>query len=70
MLTTYLKTPAALVRYRSSPAGPHLDRFVGWLETQGYQPLDNDLERILFPDSLLQGIIAFHFAGDRLFHHL
>jgi site-specific recombinase XerD len=38
MLTTYLKTPAALVRYRSSPAGPHLDGFVNWLETQGYQP--------------------------------
>jgi integrase/recombinase XerD len=37
MLTTYLKTPAALGRYRSSPAGPHLDGFVGWLETQGYQ---------------------------------
>src|SRR4051794_36156847 len=38
MLTTYLKTPSALVRYRSSPAGPHLDEFVDWLETQGYQP--------------------------------
>ena len=38
MLTTYLKTPATLVRYRSSPAGPHLDGFVDWLETQGYQP--------------------------------
>ena len=33
MLTTYLKTPAALVRYRSSLAGPHLDGFVRWLET-------------------------------------
>jgi integrase/recombinase XerD len=38
MLTTYLKTPSALVRYRSSLAGPHLDGFVDWLETQGYQP--------------------------------
>jgi site-specific recombinase XerD len=38
MLTTYLKTPATLVRYRSSPAGPHLDGFVDWLEAQGYQP--------------------------------
>jgi integrase/recombinase XerD len=38
MLTTYLKTPATLVRYRSSPAGPHLDGFVDWLETQGYHP--------------------------------
>ena len=28
MLTTYLKTPSTLVRYRSSPAGPHLDGFV------------------------------------------
>jgi hypothetical protein len=38
MLTTYLKTPVALGRYRSSPAGPHLDGFVGRLQTQGYQP--------------------------------
>jgi site-specific recombinase XerD len=38
MLTTYLKSPSALVRYRSSPAGPYLDGFVDWLETQGYQP--------------------------------
>src|SRR5947199_10384258 len=38
MLTTYLKTPSALVRYRSSPAGPHLDAFVDWLESQGYRP--------------------------------
>ncbi len=38
MPTTYLKTPAALVSYRSSPAGPHLDGFVDWLETQGYGP--------------------------------
>ena len=38
MLTTYLKTPSTLVRYRSSPAGPHLDGFVYWLEAQGYQP--------------------------------
>jgi site-specific recombinase XerD len=38
MLTTYLKSPSALVRYRSSPAGPHLDAFVDWLESQGYQP--------------------------------
>ena len=37
MLTTYLKTPSTLVRYRSSPAGPHLDGFVDWLEAQGYQ---------------------------------
>jgi hypothetical protein len=35
MLTTYLKSTPALVRYRSSPAGPHLDGFVDWLETQG-----------------------------------
>ena len=38
MLTTYLKTPLTLERYRSGPAGPHLETFVSWLETQGYQP--------------------------------
>jgi integrase/recombinase XerD len=38
MLATYFKTPSTLVRYRSSPAGPHLDAFVDWLENQGYQP--------------------------------
>jgi hypothetical protein len=38
MLSTYLKTSSTLVRYRSSPAGPHLDGFVDWLKTQGYQP--------------------------------
>src|SRR4051794_8547023 len=32
MLTAYLKTQSALVRYRSSPARPHLDGFVDWLE--------------------------------------
>jgi hypothetical protein len=37
-MTTYLKTPSALVRYRSSLAGPHLDGFVGWLETKGINP--------------------------------
>ena len=38
MLTTYLKTPSTQGRYGSSPAGPYLDGFVDWLETQGYQP--------------------------------
>jgi integrase/recombinase XerD len=38
MLTTYLKDPLALERYRSEPAGPHLDAFIGWLEQRGYQP--------------------------------
>jgi hypothetical protein len=28
MLTTYLKTPLTLARYRIGPAGPHLERFV------------------------------------------
>lgn len=37
MLTTYLKTPRTVARYRSGPAGPHLEPFVGWLEAQGYQ---------------------------------
>jgi site-specific recombinase XerD len=38
MLTTYLKEPLTLERYRSEPAGPHLDAFLGWLEQRGYQP--------------------------------
>jgi integrase/recombinase XerD len=38
MLTTYLKNPLTLERYRSEPAGPHLDAFLGWLEQRGYQP--------------------------------
>ncbi|HEY5869882.1 MAG TPA: tyrosine-type recombinase/integrase [Candidatus Tectomicrobia bacterium] len=38
MLTTYLKTPLTLERYRSGPAGPHLETFLSWLETHGYQP--------------------------------
>ncbi len=38
MLTTYLKTPQTLERYRSGPAGPHLEPFVCWLDAQGYQP--------------------------------
>jgi site-specific recombinase XerD len=37
MLTTYLKTPPTLERYRLGPAGLHLDGFVDWLESQGYQ---------------------------------
>ena len=37
MLTTYVKTPRALEQYRSGPAGPHLDAFIGWLEERGYQ---------------------------------
>ena len=38
MLATYLKKPRTLERYRSGPAGPHLDRFTDWLEERGYQP--------------------------------
>ena len=37
MLSTYLKRPHTLERYRSGPAGPHLDPFTGWLEARGYQ---------------------------------
>jgi integrase/recombinase XerD len=36
MLTTYVKTPLALEQYRSGPAGPHLDAFIGGLEERGY----------------------------------
>src|SRR5262245_19715191 len=37
MLTTHLKTPGTVERYRSGLAGPHLDAFAGWLEAQRYQ---------------------------------
>ncbi len=37
MLTTYVTTSQALEQYRSGPAGPHLDAFIGWLEERGYQ---------------------------------
>jgi hypothetical protein len=48
MLTTYLKTPLPLARYRIGPAGPHLDRVTEWLEARGYQP-----DRVLH---LLRGV--------------
>ena len=37
MLAIYLKKPLTLERYRSGPAGPHLDQFTDWLEARGYQ---------------------------------
>jgi hypothetical protein len=37
MLNAYLKKPLTRERYRSSPAGPHLDAFIFWLEQRGYQ---------------------------------
>jgi hypothetical protein len=37
MLMTYLKHAVTLERYRSTPAGPHLDAFIGWLNARGYQ---------------------------------
>ena len=59
MLTTYLKTPWTVARYRSGPAGLHLETFVSWLEAQGYQP------RHIF--HLLRGVHRFscwaHSAG-------
>jgi len=59
MLTTYLKTPLTLERYRVGPAGPHLDQFTDWLEARGYQP-----DRVLH---LLRGVHRFscwaHSAG-------
>jgi integrase/recombinase XerD len=51
MLTTYLKDPLTLERYRSEPAGPHLDAFLRWLEQRGYQP------RRIHP--LLRGVHRF-----------
>lgn len=62
MLTTYLKTPQALQQYRATPAGPHLDAFLRWLETRGYPP-----RRI---PHLLRGVHRFaqwaHDTGVRL----
>jgi len=59
MLTTYLKTPLTLERYRVGPACPHLEQFTDWLESRGYQP-----DRILH---LLRGVHRFscwaHHAG-------
>ena len=37
MLNAYLKRPLTRERYRSGPAGPHLDAFILWLEQRGYQ---------------------------------
>ncbi len=59
MLTTYLKKPLTLERYRVGPAGPHLEQFTDWLESRGYQP-----DRVLH---LLRGVHRFscwaHSAG-------
>jgi hypothetical protein len=51
MLNAYCKRPLTLERYRSSPAGPHLDAFARWLEQRGYQP-----RRIL---RLMRGVHRF-----------
>jgi hypothetical protein len=37
MLTTSLKHAVTLEHYRSTPAGPHLDAFIGWLDARGDQ---------------------------------
>lgn len=36
MLTDVLVNPVAVARLRKGPAGPHLDKYVGWLLDQGY----------------------------------
>lgn len=51
MLNAYVKRPLTLERYRSSPAGPHLDAFILWLEQRGYHP-----RRIL---RLMRGVHRF-----------
>ena len=51
MLNTYVKRPLTRERYRSRPAGPHLDAFILWLEQRGYQP-----RRIL---RLIRGVHRF-----------
>ena len=38
MLNAYVKRPLTRERYRSRPAGPHLDAFILWLEQRGYHP--------------------------------
>lgn len=57
MLNAYFKRPLTLERYGSSPAGPHLDAFILWLEQRGYQPC-----RIL---RLIRGVHRFaHWGQD------
>jgi integrase/recombinase XerD len=51
MLNAYVKRPLTRERYRSHPAGPHLDAFILWLEQRGYQP-----RRIL---RLIRGVYRF-----------
>src|SRR4029434_10402652 len=51
MLSTYVKRPLTRERYRSHPAGPHLDAFILWLEQRGYHP-----RRIL---RLIRGVHRF-----------
>jgi hypothetical protein len=51
MLNAYVKRPLTRERYRSRPAGPHLDAFILWLEQRGYQP-----RRIL---RLMRGVHRF-----------
>ena len=38
ILTNSIETPVTLEQYRSAPAGPHVDAFVGRLEEHGYEP--------------------------------
>jgi site-specific recombinase XerD len=38
MLSVYLKKPLTREQYNSSPAGPHLEAFLLWLEARGYPP--------------------------------
>jgi integrase/recombinase XerD len=51
MLNAYVQRPLTRERYRSRPAGPHLDAFILWLEQRGYQP-----RRIL---RLIRGVHRF-----------
>jgi site-specific recombinase XerD len=51
MLNAYVTRPLTLERYRSRPAGPHLDAFILWLEQRGYHP-----RRIL---RLIRGVHRF-----------
>src|SRR5262249_41997679 len=51
MLNAYVKRPLTRERYRSRPAGPHLDAFILWLEQRGYHP-----RRIL---RLIRGVHRF-----------
>jgi hypothetical protein len=61
MLTTYLKTPLTLERYRVGPAGPYLDGFTNWLEIRGYQSQRKSAARMLAREAHVKSCNGFGF---------